>query len=150
MIILLFMFLSAADGGTFDFRYDKVRKSSPVVWQAFDVGKSVNENVHQNIVLCGRLCENESGCDAINFAPDGSCTTGKYDAFYAEIERILEDLDPGHPANVYALRARLVTALLDGAAMQTRVGDRRGYLRSVTEAATAIALPDRDAGPRSR
>lgn len=65
-----------------------------------------------------------------------------YDAFYAEIERILEDLDPGHPARVYATRARLVTALLDGAALQTRVGDRRGYLRSVTAAATAIALPD--------
>lgn len=68
-----------------------------------------------------------------------------YDAFYAEIERVLERLDPGHSASVYATRGRLVTALLDGAAMQTRVGERRGYLRSVTEAAAAIAIPGREA-----
>lgn len=66
-----------------------------------------------------------------------------YDAFYTEIERVLEGLDPGQTGSVYATRARLVTALLDGAALQTRVGDRRGYLRSVTEAATAIAHPHR-------
>ena len=67
-----------------------------------------------------------------------------YDVFYAEIERVLENLDPGHSASVYTTRARLVTALLDGAAMQTRVGERRGYLRSVTEAAIAIAIPGRE------
>jgi len=67
-----------------------------------------------------------------------------YDAFYAEIERILESLDPGKPASVYATRGRLVTALLDGAAMQTRVGERRGYLRSVADAATTIAISDRE------
>ncbi len=67
-----------------------------------------------------------------------------YDAFYAEIERVLESIDPGHSASVYATRGRLVTALLDGAAMQTRVGERRGFLRAVTEAATAIAMPGRE------
>lgn len=69
-----------------------------------------------------------------------------YDVCDNEIERVLESLDPGNPACMCATRKRLTTALLDGSAMQTRVGDRRGYLQAVTEVETAIAIPEMERG----
>ncbi len=64
-----------------------------------------------------------------------------YAAFYADIERVLEAVDPGHAPTVYAARARLLNALMDGAAMQMRVGPLKRYLAGVVDAAHAIVVP---------
>ncbi|MEM8747883.1 MAG: TetR/AcrR family transcriptional regulator [Actinomycetota bacterium] len=65
-----------------------------------------------------------------------------YAAFYEEIEQVIERAVPGLPREVCRLRARLLTALIDGAAMQVDVGPRRTYVRSVSDAALRIALGD--------
>lgn len=61
-----------------------------------------------------------------------------YAAFYAELQRALEAADPGHPPQVYATRARLLNAVMDGAARQIRVGPLERYLDAVGDAALAI------------
>ena len=65
-----------------------------------------------------------------------------YVAFYREIEDAIERVQPGLRRAVYRRRARLLTALVDGAAMQIDVGPRRGYVESVAVAALHIALGD--------
>ena len=65
-----------------------------------------------------------------------------YAAFYEEIEQVIERAVPGLPREICRLRARLLTALIDGAAMQVDVGPRRTYVRSVSDAALRIALGD--------
>ena len=65
-----------------------------------------------------------------------------YVAFYREIEDAIERVQPGLQRAVYRRRARLLTALVDGAAMQIDVGPRRGYVESVAVAALHIALGD--------
>jgi len=63
-----------------------------------------------------------------------------YAAFYNELERAIECAEPGHARTEYRQRARLLTALIDGAAMQTQTGPRAGFLESVLEAAMRIAI----------
>lgn len=63
-----------------------------------------------------------------------------YAAFYNELERAIECAEPGHKPSEYKQRARLLTALIDGAAMQTQTGPRARFLESVLEAAMQIAL----------
>ncbi len=64
-----------------------------------------------------------------------------YGAFYAEVERVIEAVDPGVESAECAMRARLLTALLDGAGMQIRVGSRPRFLAALSANALAIALP---------
>ncbi|MDJ0788073.1 MAG: helix-turn-helix domain-containing protein [Myxococcota bacterium] len=64
-----------------------------------------------------------------------------YDAFYAEMERAIEAVDPKIEPAERATRARLLTALIDGASMQIRVGPKRGFLAALTASALAIAQP---------
>ena len=66
-----------------------------------------------------------------------------YAAFYADLGRVLEAVDPGRAPRVYATRARVLNALMDGAAMQMQVGPLRRYLDAVGEAARAIAQAPR-------
>ncbi|MEO1057956.1 MAG: TetR/AcrR family transcriptional regulator [Actinomycetota bacterium] len=63
-----------------------------------------------------------------------------YAAFYEEIEQAIERVAPSLPADEYRRRARLLTALIDGASMQVDVGPRAHYVESVTHAAMRIAL----------
>lgn len=63
-----------------------------------------------------------------------------YSAFYDELERAIECAEPGHERIEYQQRARLLTALIDGAAMQTQTGPRGRFLESVLEAAMRIAI----------
>lgn len=65
-----------------------------------------------------------------------------YGDFYHQIECAIELAEPGLGPSVSKMRARLLTALIDGAAMQTEVGSRRRYLQAVTSAAMQIALPN--------
>ncbi len=67
-----------------------------------------------------------------------------YEAFYAELQCALEEADPGHAPRVYEIRARLLNALMDGAAMQLSVGPMKSYLDAVGKAAHAIARPQSD------
>ena len=64
-----------------------------------------------------------------------------YAAFYADLEQALEAADPGRRKPTYARRARLLNALLDGAAMQRNVGPLKSYLASVQAAARIIVEP---------
>jgi AcrR family transcriptional regulator len=64
-----------------------------------------------------------------------------YKTFYEPIERAIERAEPGHPKSEYRQRARLLTALMDGAAMQVQVGPHDRYLRSIVDAALAIVAP---------
>ena len=70
-----------------------------------------------------------------------------YAAFYDELEGALEAADPGHPRRIYATRARLLNALMDGAAMQVRVGPLGPYMDAVREAARALVAPRGRARP---
>jgi AcrR family transcriptional regulator len=65
-----------------------------------------------------------------------------YAQFYDALEDAIECADPAQGRTVYQQRARLLTALIDGAAMQIHVGSRARYLESVVDAAMHIALPD--------
>lgn len=62
-----------------------------------------------------------------------------YRDFYAALRPVVERIDPGRDAATVELRTRLVTALLDGAAMQVRVGSRSDYLDAVADHVVAIA-----------
>ena len=73
-----------------------------------------------------------------------------YADFYAEMERAISGVDPGVGRSDRATRARLLTALLDGAAMQVRVGSRRRFLEALGESALAIADPHGRAGGARR
>ncbi|MEM7412376.1 MAG: TetR/AcrR family transcriptional regulator [Myxococcota bacterium] len=70
-----------------------------------------------------------------------------YAAFYAHLERALERADPGQPLPVYAERARLLNAMMDGAAMQRSVGPLKPYLDAVCSAAEGIVAPAARGGP---
>lgn len=63
-----------------------------------------------------------------------------YSEFYNAIERAIENAQPGHEAATYRVRARLLTALIDGAAMQTHIGPRTRYINAVIDAALRIAI----------
>ncbi|MEM8620554.1 MAG: TetR/AcrR family transcriptional regulator [Actinomycetota bacterium] len=63
-----------------------------------------------------------------------------YAAFYSEVEPAIERAVPGLARGEYRRRARLLTALLDGAAMQLDVGPRSEYIDAVSKAALHIAL----------
>jgi len=65
-----------------------------------------------------------------------------YEAFYREIETAIECGDPGLSKQIYRDRARLLTSLIDGAAMQMQIGPKRRFLDQVADQALAIALPD--------
>ena len=65
-----------------------------------------------------------------------------YAAFYAELERALEAADPGRRPATYATRARLLNALMDGAAMQMRVGALGPWVDVVRDAAREIVAPN--------
>ena len=71
------------------------------------------------------------------------CYREIYEAFYAEMELAIEAVDPAVTRSERATRARLLTALLDGAAMQVRVGSKREFLAALSATALAIALPGR-------
>lgn len=63
-----------------------------------------------------------------------------YAAFYREIEGAIEHAIPGLAPEEYRRRARLLTALIDGAAAQIDVGPRADYLDTVADLAVKIAL----------
>ena len=63
-----------------------------------------------------------------------------YASFYDALEVLVAELNPDLPAPEIAVRVRLVTALVDGAPMQVRVGNRRAFLARVQRDAEAIAL----------
>ncbi len=63
-----------------------------------------------------------------------------YENFYAALMSAIEDVRPGLDRNETALRARLVTSLIDGAALQTHVGSRARFMDRVVEEACSIAL----------
>ena len=63
-----------------------------------------------------------------------------YTEFYGVIERAIEHAQPGHDPRTYQQRDRLLTALIDGAAMQTNTGPQSQYVESVIDAALQIAL----------
>lgn len=63
-----------------------------------------------------------------------------YSQFYDVLERAIEHAQPGHDPATYQRRARLLTALIDGAAMQTHTGPQSQYVESVIDAALRIAL----------
>lgn len=70
-----------------------------------------------------------------------------YADFYNELEQAIECAEPGHTRTEYQQRARVLTALIDGAAMQTQTGPRARFLDSVLEAAMRIALAPLPARP---
>ncbi|MDZ7685504.1 MAG: hypothetical protein U5O39_11285 [Gammaproteobacteria bacterium] len=63
-----------------------------------------------------------------------------YDRFYEELGNVISSMAPELDRRTAVDRARLVTALLDGAAMQVQRGSKAGFLRDVAEVATAIAV----------
>jgi len=62
-----------------------------------------------------------------------------YARFYARLRSILEAIDRDQSEAEYAVRARLITALVDGAPMQTGVGGTRAFVKRVQTVATSIA-----------
>ncbi len=62
-----------------------------------------------------------------------------YLRFYEVLETILEALNPALPSHEVTVRARLITALIDGSSMQIRVGNVNAYLERVQREAIAIA-----------
>ncbi len=63
-----------------------------------------------------------------------------YARFYEVLERAIERAQPGHDRSTYRTRALLLTALIDGAAMQTHTGPRSQYVDAVIDVALRIAL----------
>ncbi|MEM9684279.1 MAG: TetR family transcriptional regulator C-terminal domain-containing protein, partial [Pseudomonadota bacterium] len=63
-----------------------------------------------------------------------------YRQFYAALEGVLKRLSPHLSAAEIRLRARLITALIDGSSMQIQVGDRAAYLQRVQDEAVRIAI----------
>lgn len=64
-----------------------------------------------------------------------------YLGFYDELEAVLARIGPGQPADEYKRRARLITALLDGAAMQVDVGRWTDFTESIRDLVEAVARP---------
>ncbi len=62
-----------------------------------------------------------------------------YEQFYGELAALVERLRPGLPRREYRRRARIITALLDGASMQASRGDSAELMDDVAEQAVAIA-----------
>lgn len=62
-----------------------------------------------------------------------------YAAFYEAVETAIRRACPGHHRSEYQRRARLLTALIDGAAMQTDLGSRTKFMDSLIDVACAIA-----------
>lgn len=62
-----------------------------------------------------------------------------YANFYLELEEPLRRLVPGLAESEIALRARLITALIDGAPMQTQIASKPGFLQRIQEQAESIA-----------
>lgn len=65
-----------------------------------------------------------------------------YEAFYAALAGQIRCLMPSLPEHEADKRARLITALLDGASMQLQRGDGAGFTRDVVDIAWAIATRD--------
>lgn len=63
-----------------------------------------------------------------------------YANFYTSLVSAIEQVRPGLDRSETELRARLMTSLIDGAAMQTHEGSRARFLERVVEEACAIAL----------
>ena len=63
-----------------------------------------------------------------------------YANFYLAIEGPLRKMKPSLPDDEIAMRARLITALIDGSSMQTCVGSVTMYLDRVQRQAEVIAL----------
>ncbi|NOX51232.1 MAG: TetR/AcrR family transcriptional regulator [Gammaproteobacteria bacterium] len=64
-----------------------------------------------------------------------------YQAFHRELEEAIECVIPNLPKQVYKDRARVLTALIDGAAQQPQIGPKAKFFTLVADAAIAIALP---------
>lgn len=62
-----------------------------------------------------------------------------YARFYETLQPILEAIDPGHGDEEYALRARLITALIDGSPMQVGVRSTRRFMARLQDLAVDIA-----------
>lgn len=62
-----------------------------------------------------------------------------YAEFYAALEAPLRTLNPNLSAAELALRARLITALIDGAPMQPQIPNRRLFLQRIQAEAESIA-----------
>ena len=62
-----------------------------------------------------------------------------YASFYLALEEPLRRLNPELPDSEISVRVRLVTALIDGAPMQPRTGNRSLFLQRVLEQAERIA-----------
>ena len=63
-----------------------------------------------------------------------------YEQFYRELAGVIESIDPGRTMKVYRRRAQLITALIDGAAMQVQRGSSPAFLGDVANHALLIAL----------
>lgn len=63
-----------------------------------------------------------------------------YAAFYEELERAIDCAAPELDARERATRARLLTALIDGAALQIMVGPKDEFLAAVAASASMIAF----------
>ncbi len=75
-------------------------------------------------------------------APFRKIYTEVYSAFYEELATLLARIDPGHKPATYVRRARLITALLDGSAMQVQKGSSPDFLNDVAGLALQIATGD--------
>lgn len=62
-----------------------------------------------------------------------------YERFYGELAKTLARLQPGRPSREYQRRARLLTALLDGASAQVNRGESAAFLDDVTAIARDLA-----------
>ena len=62
-----------------------------------------------------------------------------YASFYLELEAPLRSLNPTLSESEIALRARLITALIDGAPMQTQIANKPIFLQRIQEQAESIA-----------
>lgn len=63
-----------------------------------------------------------------------------YANFYRSLESLLRELNPGLAEHEIGLRARLITALIDGSSLQVSVGGVQAYLAAVQAQAERIAL----------
>lgn len=64
-----------------------------------------------------------------------------YRKFYGQLEKAIEQADPGHSKEEYANRALLLAALIDGAPIQAIAGNKQRLQRIVANQAVNIALP---------
>ncbi|MEM1433044.1 MAG: TetR/AcrR family transcriptional regulator [Pseudomonadota bacterium] len=66
-----------------------------------------------------------------------------YADHYGALAQVIAAAAPGLPKTEYDQRARLMTALIDGAAYQQSAGRKAQFLSRVVETACALALGDR-------